>query len=81
MTLCQVDKEYLFALSSYNKIINQRNKLLKIYDKREGLSDTLDVWDDQLLNYGKTVIKKREGFISVLNEIIDNIHHNLVLIL
>ena len=77
MTLCQVDKEYLFALSSYNKIINQRNKLLKIYDKREGLSDTLDVWDDQLLNYGKTVIKKREGFISVLNEIIDNIHHNL----
>ena len=77
MTLCQIDKEYLFALSSYNKIINQRNKLLKMYDKRAGLSETLDIWDDQLVNYGKTVILKRESFILCLNEIIKDIHCNL----
>ena len=77
MTLCQVDKEYLFALSSYNKIVNQRNKLLKNYDKRVDISDTLDIWDDQLINYGNKVISKRERFISDIKNIINEIHCNL----
>lgn len=77
MTLCQIDKEYLFALSSYNKIINQRNKLLKNFNKRAEISDTLDIWDDQLINYGTKVIKKREEFIIDINNIINNIHCNL----
>ena len=77
MTLCQVDKEYLFALSSYNKIVNQRNKLLKNYDKRIDISDTLDIWDDQLINYGNKVINKRERFIYDIKNIIKDIHCNL----
>ncbi len=77
MTLCQVDKEYLFALSSYNKIVNQRNKLLKNYDKRIDISDTLDIWDDQLINYGNKVINKRERFVYDIKNIIKDIHCNL----
>ena len=77
MTLCQVDKEYLFALSGYNKIVNQRNKLLKNYDKRVDISDTLDIWDDQLINYGCRVIKLREEFINSIKDIINDIHGNL----
>ena len=77
MTLCQIDKEYLFSLTSYNRIVNQRNKLLKNYDKGVDISDTLDIWDDQLINYGISVIKKRNDFIFQLNRIIDDIHMNL----
>ena len=77
MTLCQVDKEYLFALSGYNKIINQRNKLLKNYDKRSDISDTLDIWDDQLINYGIKVINKREKFTDEIRDTINSIHSNL----
>ena len=77
MTLCQIDKEYLFALSGYNKIINQRNKLLKKYDKRVDISDTLDIWDDQLVNYGNQVIKKRKEFIIDIKDLLKDIHFNL----
>ena len=77
MTLCQVDKEYLFALSSYNKIINQRNKLLKNYDRRFDISDTLNIWDEQLISYGNQVIKKRQDFLNEVENIIHDIHCNL----
>ena len=77
MTLCQIDKEYLFDLSSYNKIVNQRNKLLKSYDRKTEISDTLDIWDDQLVNYGIRIIKKREKFINETEKIINDIHHKL----
>ena len=39
--LCQLDKIYLYDLSNYNKILNQRNKLLKDMVYRPELSDTL----------------------------------------
>ena len=45
ITICQLDKIYLFNLSKYNKILNQRNKLLKDIDYNPGLIETLNVWD------------------------------------
>lgn len=77
MELCQLDKVYLHNLSKYNKIIVQRNNLLKqLVDKRE-LLETLEVWDLQLLEYGSKIIKRREEFVEQLNQIICNIHHKL----
>lgn len=79
MELCQIDKLYTINLLNYNKIINQRNKLLKDlsfrYDKN--LFDTLDIWDQQLADYGNKIIKRREQFICQLNEIIGDIHNKL----
>ncbi len=77
ITLCQVDKDYLYSLSSYNKIINQRNKLLKNYDPRSNIEDTLNIWDEQLVNFGSQVIRKRVEFINRVNDIINPIHKNL----
>ena len=77
--LCQLDKFYLHNIVNYNKIINQRNKLLKDisfhFDK--SLYDTLDVCDIQLADYGNKIIKRREEFIHQINEIIFGIHNNL----
>ena len=53
--LCQLDKIYLSDLSNYNKILNQRNKLLKDMVYRPELSDTLPVWDMQLADTGKKI--------------------------
>ncbi len=77
MELCQLDKSYLYDLSNYNKILNQRNKLLKSIEFNQGLKDTVDVWDEQLIFYGKEVIKKRSRYIQELNPIIDLIHKKL----
>ena len=75
--LCQLDKLYLSDLTKYNKILNQRNKLLKDINYRPDLMETLSVWDEQLLEVGKRIIKRRKIFIEELNEIIGQIHSNI----
>nr|WP_294529218.1 DNA replication/repair protein RecF [uncultured Blautia sp.] len=75
--LCQLDRLYLTDLAGYNHILNQRNKLLKEISVNTSLKDTLDVWDMQMVNYGKRVIAKRRDFVAELNEIIREIHKNL----
>lgn len=77
MELCQLDKVYLHNLSNYNKIVAQRNKLLKDLAFRSDLEETLDIWDLQLAEYGKKVIQGREQFVEQLNQIISGIHTNL----
>ena len=75
--ICQLDKIYLSDLSNYNKILLQRNKLLKDIVFKPDLRDTLPVWDMQLVEYGKKVIKRRRQFIEQLNEIVFGIHKNI----
>ena len=75
--LCQLDKVYLYNLTNYNKIVNQRNNLLKDIMYHPELKDTLDVWDSQLISLGTKIIDRRNLFINQLNEIIYDIHKNL----
>lgn len=77
MELCQLDKYYLYNLNQYNKIINQRNRLLKDFYFNPDLKDTITVWDSQLVSYGKQIIEARIKFVEQLNVIIDQIHKNL----
>lgn len=77
MELCQLDSMYLHHLNSYNKIINQRNKLLKDLYLNPQLRDTLDIWDMQLADYGARIIERRIAFVEQLNEIIGGIHSSL----
>lgn len=77
MELCQLNAYYLARLTGYQKVLQQRNKLLKDIGFSEGLADTLEIWDAQLADYGKTVISERRAFIGLLNEVIAEIHKNL----
>lgn len=77
MELCQLDKIYLHNLTKYNKILNQRNNLLKQIGFNRELLDTLSVWNKQLLEYGKKIIVRRKEFIQELNDIIYGIHKKL----
>ena len=75
--LAQLDKVYLNDLSNYNRIVNQRNKLLKDISERKDLLETLDIWDMQLVQYGNKVIERRKIFIEQMNEIIEKVHTKL----
>lgn len=75
--ICQLDKIYLSDLTNYNKILMQRNKLLKDIIFKPDLRETLPIWDMQLVEYGKKVIKRRRQFIEELNEIVFGIHKNI----
>ena len=75
--LCQLDRIYLADLTNYNKILAQRNKLLKDMIYRPGLSDTLPVWDMQLIETGKKIIRRRKQFVDELREIVSDIHYRI----
>lgn len=77
MELSQLDKIYVNNLMQYNKVVMQRNKLLKDLFYNDENKDTLDIWDMQLVRYGSEVIKRRREFINELNEIVSRIHSRL----
>jgi DNA replication and repair protein RecF len=77
MELCQLDHIYLYDLNNYNKIISQRNKLLKDAGFNPEYRDMLKIWDSQLVSYGKKIIKRRKLFVDELNKIIETIHKKL----
>ena len=77
MELCQLDKIYLYNLTKYNKILSQRNNLLKQIPYNQSLMDTLSIWDEQLITYGNSIIVRRKAFIDELNEMIGFIHNRL----
>lgn len=77
--ISQTDKVYVNIIKNYNKTFNQRNALLKdIYkttgNNRQDLIAMLDTYDEQLVNYGLEVIKKRNKNIKELAKKIHDIH-------
>ena len=77
MELCQLDSFYLYNLNHYNKIVNQRNKLLKDMYMNPSLKETLGIWDMQLVSFGSKIIERRKLFAEQLNDIIYDIHRKL----
>lgn len=79
MELSQLDKIYLDCLINYNKVVNQRNSLLKEYGifGKGRYNTSLDIWDMQLVKYGNDVIKSREKFVKEINDLVKSIHTKL----
>ena len=77
LELCQLDQIYLTDLAGYNHIVNQRNRLLKDLYQNPSLRETLEIWDIQMLQYGKKIIEKRRDFVRDLNDGNQDIHRNL----
>lgn len=77
LELCQISRLYYQNLVSYNKVLNQRNNLLKQINFNRSLMDTIDVWNMQLVDYGSRIIKERKNFIDMMNDIIGDIHSRL----
>ncbi len=68
-TLCQINPVYCEALSRYNKVLTQRNALLKELFKRNGHTDQLLYWDEQLAHDGATLVVHRHTAILELDAV------------
>lgn len=77
MELCQLDSMYLHDLGEYNKVLMQRNKLLKQIYYQPSLKETLEIWDMQLVQYGTEIIKRREAFVQEIGEIVTKVNEKL----
>lgn len=64
IALSQMSKSYFYLLSKYNRIVSQRNKLLK---SGKANDDSLSPWDTQLCETAALIIKTRKGFIEQLS--------------
>lgn len=69
--LCQIKPSYYDSLSNYKKVLLQRNTYLKEETVDPSI---LDIWDMQLAEYGKRVMRHRSEFIEKLDFISSEIH-------
>ena len=79
--LFQLDTKYHKTLLDYQKVISQKNALLKkSFEERmskKELKDQLEIWNDQIINLGSEIIKQRIEFTDetkpVAGKFLDNI--------
>ena len=66
VTLCQVDAEYCRHLSAYNKILEQRNALLRrmAEGQTRHAADVLSILTDKLIEPGSRVLQRRAAFVT-----------------
>ncbi|MBP1994593.1 DNA replication/repair protein RecF [Paenibacillus eucommiae] len=78
MEIGQVQPSYLYDLSQYQKILQQRNHGLKqsIGSGQAGEA-LLAVWNEQLAQYGVKIMKKRQSFIKKLQHWAETIHKGI----
>lgn len=76
--ISQINPIYMYHLTQYQKIIYQRNNLLKDFSKdKKNKIELLEIWDEQLLEHGTKVIIKRIQFIKQLELWAKQIHLNI----
>lgn len=64
--ISQSDKNYLSTLIAYNKVLSQRNALLKYFALNNTFNgDTLAIYNEQLNSFGTEIFKKRDAFLEV----------------
>ncbi|MBE7086889.1 MAG: DNA replication/repair protein RecF [Clostridiales bacterium] len=73
VSLSQMSKPYFYALQRYNKILAQRNNLLKDPDKGI-VRETLPIWDAQLCQQAAVIIRARNTYLSELTPIVSEKH-------
>jgi len=77
VALCQVDAEYCRALSRFNRVLVSRNALLRQWKERHIDPDELAYWDEQLIDYGVTVMLRRRDAVAELDQRCSELHHRL----
>jgi DNA replication and repair protein RecF len=73
ITLCQVDHVYLRTLSRYQRVLQQRNALLREARERPVRPDQFEYWDVQLVELGASMIATRVRALHSLNRSIATI--------
>ncbi|MFC2058975.1 DNA replication/repair protein RecF [Chloroflexota bacterium] len=77
ITNSQVDHHYLRQLQRYNRVLWQRNHLLRMIAEKHARPEELSFWDKELVESGAYLVAQRKHLVESLNHIIQTIHHGL----
>ena len=75
--ISQVDPPYLGALQRYQKVLAQRNRLLKSVQEGRSRDDELAFWDGELIKEGSMIVRRRFHAIEVLGPLCRERHAEL----
>lgn len=75
--ICREKLKNAVILSKYNRVLVQRNSLLKDIYRRPSLEDTLSVWDEPLIQNGAILIKKRMDYVEMLSQRAKSYHDGI----
>ena len=73
LSISQTSREYCTALTRYQRILDQRNNLLKEHDLSL-VSETLPVWDEQLASYAARIVRHRRRYLARLSPLARDAH-------
>ena len=76
MEICQLNNKYYYNLVQYNKVLNERNIILR---NKKLSEDMLEIYDEQLANFGEYIIKHRIEYLDKLNFYGSEIHKDITL--
>jgi len=74
ITLSQIKPAYFYDLQQYNRILLQRNTLLKEIQNNKSLLNTLDIWNIKIAETAARIIKTRYIFINRLKQYANRYH-------
>ncbi|MCB0074706.1 MAG: DNA replication/repair protein RecF, partial [Caldilineaceae bacterium] len=80
IALCQIDRSYCRALSEFQKVVTQRNSLLKQLREQnarpqaESTEAQLRFWDEKMVAHGSAVMARRYNFICEIEKIATERH-------
>ncbi len=77
MSISQIKPQYINYLEQYEKVLEQRNALLKDMLRFPDLRDTIYVWDLQLAKLGTVISIYRKDYVKKLGKIAENIYLKL----
>ena len=77
ITLSQVDHAYLRALQRYQRVMQQRNVLLKRIQEGKAAADQLQSWNEEMVAQGSVITVTRAAAVAALNERAAELHAGL----
>ena len=75
--ICQIDRRYYQSLQEYNRVLSQRNSLLRRLREHPGDPHQLDFWDQRLIEEGSRLIAGRLETVMELDRLVQDIHRRL----
>lgn len=77
LMIAQVDMRYVRALAHYQRVLQQRNHLLRQLRERRADQDELRVWDEELVRHGVLLVAERRRAVEQLNDLARVTHYRL----